>query len=121
MDSFSKCVFVRAGKHTSVHDMHPHSNHILTNKYNRNYIQQSYQHYTMVIKVLEHEEDNNIWQQDGELRSYDLGLCERNHFDVCTKDHICGSDRNGKFHKVHHRKVTCRGWSIEVICNWYFA
>ena len=26
MDSFSKCVFVRAGKHTSVHDMHPHSN-----------------------------------------------------------------------------------------------
>ena len=24
MDSFSKCVFVRAGKHTSVHDMHPH-------------------------------------------------------------------------------------------------
>ena len=26
MDSFLKCVFVRAGKHTSVHDMHPHSN-----------------------------------------------------------------------------------------------
>ena len=26
MDSFSKCVFVRAGKHTSVHDVHPHSN-----------------------------------------------------------------------------------------------
>ena len=26
MDSFSKFVFVRAGKHTSVHDMHPHSN-----------------------------------------------------------------------------------------------
>ena len=26
MDSFSKCVFVRAGKHTSVHYMHPHSN-----------------------------------------------------------------------------------------------
>ena len=25
MDSFSKCVFVRAGKHTSVHDVHPHS------------------------------------------------------------------------------------------------
>ena len=24
MDSFLKCVFVRAGKHTSVHDMHPH-------------------------------------------------------------------------------------------------
>ena len=23
MDSFSKCVFVRAGKHTSVHDVHP--------------------------------------------------------------------------------------------------
>ena len=28
MDSFSKCVFVRAGKHTSVHDVHPHSNEI---------------------------------------------------------------------------------------------
>ena len=25
MDSFLKCVFVRAGKHTSVHDVHPHS------------------------------------------------------------------------------------------------
>ena len=24
MDSSSKCVFVRAGKHTSVHDVHPH-------------------------------------------------------------------------------------------------
>ena len=32
MDSFSKCVFVRAGKHTSVHDVHPHSN--LTIRYN---------------------------------------------------------------------------------------
>ena len=30
MDSFSKCVFVRAGKHTSVHDMHPHSNGVWT-------------------------------------------------------------------------------------------
>ena len=30
MDSFSKCVFVGAGKHTSVHDMHPHS--IIKNK-----------------------------------------------------------------------------------------
>ena len=29
MDSFSKCVFVRAGKHTSVHDVHPHSKSIL--------------------------------------------------------------------------------------------
>ena len=25
MDSFSKCVFVGAGKHPSVHDVHPHS------------------------------------------------------------------------------------------------
>ena len=32
MDSFLKCVFVRAGKHTSVHDMHPHSNfHVVWN------------------------------------------------------------------------------------------
>ena len=29
MDSVSKYVFVRAGKHTSVHDMHPHSNVML--------------------------------------------------------------------------------------------
>ena len=28
MDSFSKCVFVKAGKHTSVHDVHPHSYYI---------------------------------------------------------------------------------------------
>ena len=26
MDSFLKSVFVRAGKHTSVHDVHPHIN-----------------------------------------------------------------------------------------------
>ena len=26
MDSFLKCVFVREGKHTSVHDVHPHLN-----------------------------------------------------------------------------------------------
>ena len=26
MDSFLKCVFIRAGKHMSVHDVHPHSN-----------------------------------------------------------------------------------------------
>ena len=25
MDSFLKSVFVRAGKHTSVHDVHPHT------------------------------------------------------------------------------------------------
>ena len=28
MDSFLKCVFVRARKHTSVHDVHPHSNNV---------------------------------------------------------------------------------------------
>ena len=40
---------------------------------------------------------------------------------ILTKDQICGWDRNDKFPKVHHRKVTCRSWLIEVICNWYFT
>ena len=34
MDSFLKCVFVRAGKHTSVHDVHPHSNVSLDSLHN---------------------------------------------------------------------------------------
>ena len=41
MDSFSKCVFVRAGKYTSVQDVHPHSNVIVIGEllYDKEYCQ----------------------------------------------------------------------------------
>ena len=61
MDSFSKCVFVRAGKHTSVHDMHPHSNITHKSREGINHME-----HTCAVKMYVHRKlfiINNIHRQ----------------------------------------------------------